>query len=334
MFIGGRVVDMCPSFMRSAAMAVARLPAQYLFSKLKAIIEPEIRRREAKMDSKVSVQGMEQQSGAQEDMLTWSIAQERLERRGGSAKSQSCAALDDDTINKICPEIMILIVASTHTLAITLSWTVFALLAAPAEKKYTERMRQEVTQVLGKGAADSSSRPQYDADSPALWTRRKVAELSLVDSAIRETMRLEPVSAMLPVWKMQQDTTVEIPDGGPTVRLRKGTRVCLPATLMHLDESVYPKATQFDPFRFADRRLPLSTPNASFLSWSIGRWACTGRYYASNTMKLVLAELLTKYDVELTGETRRRGQGQPGLRLGISLNPDLSAKMKVRFRAE
>lgn len=309
---------MSPSILRKAVLATVRQPARYLFSKLKAILAPEIRRREAQMAAAATSKETSEATGAQahgEDMVTWSIAQERLENGG--------RPLDDDTVNKICSEVMTMIVASTHTLAITLSYTITSLLnASTHEKNYIEMLRQDIHRVQAESATGT-------------WTRKSIAQLNLLDSAIRETMRLEPVSSVFPMWKvLPAQLTLTVPDGGPTISLKRGTRVCLPATQIHLSPHIYgPTAAQYDPFRFADRRLPVSTPSTTFLAWSIGRWACPGRYYAANTMKLVLVELLSRYEVELTEETRSKyAAGRESVRLGMSLNPDLGATMRVRFR--
>ncbi|KAI0857660.1 cytochrome P450 [Xylaria cubensis] len=88
------------------------------------------------------------------------------------------------------------------------------------------------------------------------WTRQAVAKLKLVDSTIHESLRLTPFNSVgLP--RTQTDRIIQ--PHGITVEQDKsvtnipfGSKVMIPVEAIHYDESVYPDAKNFKPFRFAD----------------------------------------------------------------------------------
>ena len=95
---------------------------------------------------------------------------------------------------------------------------------------------------------------------------------------------------------------------------------------VHYDESFYPQATKFDPFRFADPTKLKSivdtfnsdvkgesanaygadsatykqsaTLDDAFLGFGFGRNACPGRFFALNEVKVFVAHMLLNYDIE------------------------------------
>ena len=91
--------------------------------------------------------------------------------------------------------------------------------------------------------------------------------------------------------------------------LPKGTYITVPSHAIHLDESNYPDATSFVPFRFVDeankeipgRKVDLTATSTDFLLFGHGRHACPGRFFASTVLKLMLALILMKYALKLEG---------------------------------
>lgn len=80
------------------------------------------------------------------------------------------------------------------------------------------------------------------------------------------------------------------------------------------DESNFRDAMTFDPFRGLDERTEthpsdppegkptrngLTDSSDSWLVWGSGRILCPGRFYATMVMKLVVAHIVTEYDVLL-----------------------------------
>jgi len=77
-----------------------------------------------------------------------------------------------------------------------------------------------------------------------------------------------------------------------------------------------PPFDEFHPFRYSDMRLKegeenrhqFVTTSPESVSFGHGQWACPGRFFASNEIKVILIELLKKYDIGLGPN----GEGQGG----------------------
>ncbi|RYP12038.1 hypothetical protein DL765_007498 [Monosporascus sp. GIB2] len=175
-----------------------------------------------------------------------------------------------------------------------------------------QALREEAAQVLG--------------DAGGSWTREAVQNLKLIDSAIREAMRITPFACIgLPRTVVHPDgITIETPGG--KLHIPRGTALAAPLEGVHHDEDIYPEPHRYKPFRFGDsanlrnisglnsgaagaaekttRRSGSQKAKSSvtlddgFLSFGIGKHACPGRFFAVNEMKLFVAHMLLNYDVE------------------------------------
>lgn len=104
-----------------------------------------------------------------------------------------------------------------------------------------------------------------------------------------------------------------------------------------------PPLNEFHPFRYSQLRsikgeenshqFVASDPNN--INFGYGRNACPGRFFASNEIKVILIELLTRYDVGLGPQ----GQGEGGefkrpktLEFGSNYAPNPAAKVWFRQR--
>lgn len=124
--------------------------------------------------------------------------------------------------------------------------------------------------------------------------------------------------------------------------LPAGTRVAVPSHAILQDSAHVPgpaDATKFDPFRYSRiREDPAHPENAQKFSFAMtdpcnmafgyGKYACPGRFYASNEMKLVLAHLLLHYDVKLPD-----GHGRPrNFTIDSDMFPDPRARLLIKSR--
>ena len=75
--------------------------------------------------------------------------------------------------------------------------------------------------------------------------------LVLLNSAIRETMRLNPVSVVTLERKINPKEGVTLPSGQ---HLPQGTWIGVPVVGVHSDENLYPNAASYEPFRFCNRK--------------------------------------------------------------------------------
>lgn len=76
-----------------------------------------------------------------------------------------------------------------------------------------------------------------------------------------------------------------------------------------MDDGFYRGAAQFQPFRFADGSGPRKkdgtgqqrsavTIDETFLGFGFGRNGCPGRFFGTHIMKVMLAYIVDKYDLE------------------------------------
>ena len=64
------------------------------------------------------------------------------------------------------------------------------------------------------------------------------------------------------------------------------------------------------------------------MAFGYGKYACPGRFYASNEMKLVLAHLLLRYDIKLPD-----GHGRPkNFTFDSDMFPDPRARLLIKRR--
>lgn len=99
-----------------------------------------------------------------------------------------------------------------------------------------------------------------------------------------------------------------------------GATIEVPAVAVNNDPDLFPDPETFDPFRFSrirdqakaegsDQVAALSqfvSVNQNSLTFGFGRHACPGRFFAANEIKMILANILMRYDVRMPGDRKDR----------------------------
>ena len=106
------------------------------------------------------------------------------------------------------------------------------------------------------------------------------------------------------------------------------------AELNH-DADIWPNADTFDSHRFLRLRQngdpnkwQFSSIGDNSINFGAGAHACPGRYYASQEMKILIAQLLLKFEIEWPqGKSR-----PPGMKQDFAITPDVMAEMMFRTR--
>ncbi|EAT79372.2 hypothetical protein SNOG_13045 [Parastagonospora nodorum SN15] len=183
--------------------------------------------------------------------------------------------------------------AAVETTSTTLAYLILDLLDHP---EAVAPLRQEIIEVLGSSG----------------WSKTSLMRLKLLDSAMKESQRLHPLSHLLPK--------------GTQTFVRWETRS---------SESVYPNPDEFVVDRFlkmresgengASSKWQFVSTSPEHLAFGHGRQACPGRFFASNEMKVAMVHILLKYEWKYTGEGRKPEQT-------ISHIPMLPFDQKVAFR--
>ncbi|RAH44658.1 putative cytochrome P450 [Aspergillus brunneoviolaceus CBS 621.78] len=145
--------------------------------------------------------------------------------------------------------------------------------------------------------------------------------LPLLTSFLKESARLHPTDSISLRRKVLQPFTLA--DG---TTLAKNDVACIPLQPILRDPDLYADPHTFNPYRFIIPQDPekvnegtrnpttrttssdFTDADVTFPIWGLGKRACPGRYYASLLLKLVLAQILLRYEVKMveTAKDERR----------------------------
>jgi cytochrome P450 len=115
-------------------------------------------------------------------------------------------------------------------------------------------------------------------------------------------------------------------------RIPAGSHVMVDSTNLW-DHAVYPDPDRFDGYRFLRKReagnktSQLVQSGSEFSVFGGGRHLCPGRFFASNELKLAVAHILLKYDIQLA-----EGYEVGSLQLGVYKVVDPMVKLEVKRR--
>ncbi|TGJ78286.1 hypothetical protein E0Z10_g10478 [Xylaria hypoxylon] len=132
------------------------------------------------------------------------------------------------------------------------------------------------------------------------WTRRALGELRLLDSFMRESARIHALTQYTAVqripteqWTFKDELTIPA-----------GITLAFPSFHHNLDPAIHPDPGTFDPRRHLRKREEIenthrfhfASASTDTMNWGSGRHACPGRFFAQETLKLMLVHLLTRYE--------------------------------------
>jgi sterol 14-demethylase len=166
--------------------------------------------------------------------------------------------------------------AGHHTSSVTTAWTMIELLRNPVA---LQRAIAEVDRVFAGGRAVNHA---------------ALRELTFIENAVKETLRLHPPLFML-VRVTQQDWVFK------DWFLPKGTWILVSPTVSHRIPEVFPHPETFDPDRFAPPREE-DKRDFAYIAFGGGRHKCLGNAFAILQIKAILALLLGQYEFELAGD--------------------------------
>ncbi|KAI1491320.1 cytochrome P450 [Biscogniauxia mediterranea] len=164
------------------------------------------------------------------------------------------------------------------------------------------------------------------------WKKSALYNMKLLDSAIKESQRLKPITMASMNRFVTDDLTLS--NG---LHLKRGERVVVDSSAMwdSASWSGYADARRWDPYRFLTMRSEegkengalLVSTSAGHLGFGHGEHSCPGRFFAANEIKIALCHLLVKYDWKLAPGASTT----PDLS-GLNMNANLGAELLVRRR--
>lgn len=202
------------------------------------------------------------------------------------AKDESGAGLTDDELRD---ELVTLLVAGHETTATSLAWAFRWVLDTPEVRA---RLEAEIAGAAREGGA-------------AGLTPERIAKLEYLDAVVRETLRLQPV---VPVVGRVLEKPVTVGD----YDLPAGVAVVCSIYSAQRRASSYPSPRRFDPERFF-RTKP--SPY-EFFPFGGGIRRCIGMAFALYEMKMVIATVMSRANLQLAG-----GKPIRVVRRSITLTP-------------
>lgn len=212
------------------------------------------------------------------DRLIYALLQERRaesEQNRQDILSLMMAARYDDgqgmSDEELHDELMTLLVAGHETTASALTWAFYWIDSLPEVR---EKLLEELN-TIGVNTDLSS-----------------VAKLPYLTAVCQETLRIYPIAMTAFVRVVKNPITIM------GYELREGTAIIPSIYLAHHREEVYPQSKQFKPERFLERQY---SPY-EYLPFGGGNRRCIGMAFAQYEMKIVLATILSEFQVSLVNK--------------------------------
>ncbi|TMW62721.1 hypothetical protein Poli38472_005339 [Pythium oligandrum] len=178
--------------------------------------------------------------------------------------------------------------AGRDTTAQAMSWFFVSLSTRP---DVGEKIRKEISAVI----------PELATGKIKVPTMEQVQQLTFLDAAIKESLRLYPAVPAIPKF-IEKDTLLS--DG---TFLRRGSVAVLPTYAFARAKHVWGEdAADYKPERWIDETTGKVRNESSFkfASFNAGPRICLGMNLAMLEMKIVLASLLSRYQIDLVpGQT-------------------------------
>ena len=151
-------------------------------------------------------------------------------------------------------------------------------------------------------------------------TPEHLAQLDLIEACIHETMRLKPVAPFV-VIEALRDTQVG------EQQVPQGTLLWCAMRHDNLRDAHFDDPARFDPMRWLGDRA--GSAKRVTMPFGAGPRICPGRYLALTEMKMLLAMLLTHFDIEAV-DTADGGEAPE--RMSFTMVP-VGLRMRLRERA-
>ncbi|GAW13575.1 hypothetical protein ANO14919_029620 [Xylariales sp. No.14919] len=284
-FAGSTLVSITPEFLRPITGFFVRLWCLYYSRRFARICGPYIEKR------------VEETRGILENKDSNESTKDGLQLIIDEALSR-----DDSTqlsTRLIADRLLITNNVTLQGVTFTIQHLLLCLTSSDPSLGYIETLREECQKALDRASGT--------------WSLEAVRSLKLVDSAIRESMRMVPFGSIAMTRTVVDPQGIEINQGSSAaVVIPRGTVLAIPMESIHYDDDIYPDARRFDPFRFVTPRAPTgdtgdtkyttskpaTTADDQFFGFGTSKNPCPGRFLAVHMIKLVLAHILLTYELQ------------------------------------
>lgn len=212
------------------------------------------------------------------EYFTRETLKRRAEGGGQDMFSQFATATHEDNslmpVDEVVDHMIFLMMAAHDTITSSATSLVWLLAKNP---EWQDKLRAEVLAVTG-----GPGRPlAYD----------DLGKLELTEMAFKEALRLIPPVPSIPRRAMR-----EFEFGG--YRIPAGTGVGISPSAVHMDPAHWPDPDRFDPLRFTPQQVAKRHKYA-WVPFGGGAHMCLGLHFAYMQIKVLMAQILTRYRIEI-----------------------------------
>jgi cytochrome P450 len=238
------------------------------------------------------------------EFFTAETHRRRKEGGGQDMFSQFATATHEDgslmAVDEVVDHMNFLMMAAHDTITSSATSLIWLLAKNP---EWQEKLRQEVLAVTGGPDADGRPRDlSYD----------DLGKLELVEMAFKEALRMVP-----PVPSMPRRALRSFEFGG--YRIPAGAHVGINTYYVHHDPEIWDDPETFDPMRFTPDKVKARHKYA-WVPFGGGAHMCLGLHFAYMQVKILMAQLLPRYSIELeAGDPRWQAWPIPKPRDGLRL---------------
>ncbi|MBK8104700.1 MAG: cytochrome P450 [Betaproteobacteria bacterium] len=192
-----------------------------------------------------------------------------------AAADEPGSGIDD---KQVSGNVLTMLLAGEDTTANTIAWMIHLLWRHPAA---LQRAQAEVRAVVGDPA-----RPTWD----------EIAQLDFIEACAHETMRLKPVAPLLVVQALADTTLAD-------VQVPKGMVVTTVMRRDSVSDVHVPRAATFEPERWlaageGGAAALVGSARRISMPFGAGPRICPGRYLALLEMKMAMATLLGRFELD------------------------------------
>jgi len=212
------------------------------------------------------------------------------------------------TPSEIHGNVLTMLLAGEDTTANTLAWAIWLLSKHP---DCFARARAEV---------------DAQAGDPAEWSIERFGELDYVEACANETLRLRPVVPFLMLQALRETSVAGI-------RIPADTLIWGALRSDSLREEHFDEPDRFKPERWlAEGGHSASSASRVAMPFGAGPRVCPGRHLAMLEIKMALAVLLGRFDIENVAPARSDGPAdEPAEELAFTMSPEpLTLRLRRR----
>ncbi|KAF2259658.1 cytochrome P450 [Lojkania enalia] len=243
-------------------------------------------------------------------------------------------------LNNTDPEVIARVQLSLSFASIntTTNALVFMVIDLAARPEYTQPLREEIEEVIREDNV------QEDENGVLRLKQASLNKLWKLDSFMKESSRLSK-NGITNLRLVQQPIILSTGH-----RIPKGTRIAFDTRSVHLSprtQTFSPEynppenkqPTEFDGFRFyrlrkmagKEKLHRFATASTESLTWGYGDHACPGRFFADCELKVLLVELLRKWDIRVKDPTTTNSETLRKMRELVVVVPR-DAEVELRRR--